>query len=98
MLAPLAAPVAFDVAPIALVLVAMFLLATAEVFADNSSGTLLPMLVERDDLAIANARLQTGFVTINQLAGPPIGAALFALGQFMPFAAAGAGRASWPCS
>ena len=47
-------------APIALVLVAMFLLGTAEVFADNTASTLLPMLVHRDDLAIANARLMTG--------------------------------------
>jgi predicted MFS family arabinose efflux permease len=83
----LAAAVAFDVAPIALVLVAMFLLGTAEVFADNTASTLLPMLVARDDLAIANARLQTGFVTINQLAAPPIGALLFTVGQFIPFAA-----------
>ncbi|MDX6371873.1 MAG: hypothetical protein QOD98_861 [Nocardioidaceae bacterium] len=82
----LAAAVAFDVASIALVLVAMFLLGTAEVFADNTASTLLPMLVARDDLAIANARLQTGFVTINQLVAPPIGAFLFTVGQFIPFA------------
>jgi predicted MFS family arabinose efflux permease len=86
-LALLAAAVAFDVAPIVLVLVAMFLLGTAEVFADNTTSTLLPMLVARDDLAIANARLQTGFVTINQLVAPPIGALLFTVGQFIPFAA-----------
>ena len=56
---------------IGVVLVALFLLATAEVFADNASQTLLPMLVRREDLALANARIQAGFVTINQLAGPP---------------------------
>jgi len=82
----LAGAVAFDEASITLVLVAMFLLGTAEVFADNTASTLLPMLVARDDLAIANARLQTGFVTINQLAAPPVGAFLFTLGQFLPFA------------
>jgi predicted MFS family arabinose efflux permease len=86
-LALLAAAVAFDTAPIALILVAMFLLGTAEVFADNTASTLLPMLVARDDLAIGNARLQTGFVTINQLVAPPIGAFLFTVGQFIPFAA-----------
>jgi predicted MFS family arabinose efflux permease len=62
------------------------LIAVSEVFADNTSQTLLPMLVDRDDLALANARLQTGFLTLNQLAGPPIGAALFALGRAWPFA------------
>ncbi|MGY2704255.1 MFS transporter [Nocardioides sp. HB32] len=79
--------VATDVASIALVLLAMFLLGTAEVFADNTSSTLMPMLVHRDDLAIANSRLVTGFITVNQLAGPPIGAALFAVGHAVPFAA-----------
>ncbi|MCV0403148.1 MAG: MFS transporter [Chloroflexi bacterium] len=70
---------------IAIVLAALFLIATAEVFADNTSQTLLPMLVQRDDIAIANARLQTGFITVNQLAGPPIGATLFAAGMALPF-------------
>jgi predicted MFS family arabinose efflux permease len=68
-------------------LLALGLLATAEVFADNTAATLAPMLVARDDLALANARLQTGFLTLNQLAGPPVGAALFAAGRAWPFAA-----------
>jgi predicted MFS family arabinose efflux permease len=68
-----------------LALLALGLLATAEVFADNTTATLLPMLVGKDDLAIANARLQTGMITLNQLAGPPIGAALFAAGRAWPF-------------
>lgn len=74
---------------ITLVLGALFLLGTAEMFADNASQTLLPMIVHRDDLAVANSRLQTGFITVNQLAGPPIGAALFATGMAWPFAAQG---------
>jgi len=68
-------------------LLGLGLLATAEVFADNTATTLTPMLVRRDDLAVANARLQTGFLTLNQLAGPPIGAALFAAGTVWPFVA-----------
>ena len=82
----LAVAVATDVASIWLVLVAMFLLGTAEVFADNTAATLLPMLVHRDDLAIGNSRMQAAFITVNQLAGPPIGAALFAVGMAVPFA------------
>src|SRR6185369_13345549 len=65
--------------------IALGLLATAEVFADNTAGTLTPMLVQRDDLALANARLGTGFITLNQLVGPPIGAALFTAGRIWPF-------------
>jgi MFS family permease len=67
------------------VLVALGLIAIAEVFSDNGYGTLAPMLVRRDDLVLANARVQTAFVTLNQLAGPPIGAALFTLGRVWPF-------------
>jgi predicted MFS family arabinose efflux permease len=85
-LAALAVAVFVDAAPVALVLVTMFVLGTAETFADNSSSTLVPMLVHRDDLALANARIQSGFITVNQLAGPPIGAALFAAGQALPIA------------
>jgi MFS family permease len=69
----------------AVALVALGLLATAEVFADNTTATLTPMLVHRDDLAVANSRIQAGFITLNQLAGPPVGAALFAVGRAWPF-------------
>jgi MFS family permease len=68
-------------------LAALGLLAVAEVFADNTATTLTPMLVHRDDLATANSRLQTGFITLNQLVGPPIGAALFVAGRAWPFVA-----------
>jgi predicted MFS family arabinose efflux permease len=88
-LAVLATSIVSDKVSIAVVLGALFLLGTAEVFADNASSTLLPMLVARRDLAVANARLMTGFVTANQLAGPPIGAALFAAGMASPFVAQG---------
>lgn len=76
-----------DHVSIAWVLATLFVLSTAEVFADNSSQTLLPMLVAREDLAVANARLQTGFITVNQLAGPPLGAALFTVGAAWAFGA-----------
>ncbi|GEN81682.1 MFS transporter [Actinotalea fermentans] len=85
-LAVLAALIVTDQATIAVVLGALFLLGTSEVFADNTASTLMPMLVHRDDLAIANSRLQAGFITVNQLAGPPLGAALFAAGAALPFA------------
>jgi predicted MFS family arabinose efflux permease len=84
-LVTVAASIVSGTVSIAVVLVALFLIATAEVFADNASQTLLPMLVQRQDLAIANARIQTGFITVNQLVGPPVGAALFAAGMALPF-------------
>ena len=81
----IAATILTDTVSIAVVLGCLFLLGTAEVFADNASQTLLPLIVKRDDLAIANARLQAGFITLNELAGPPLGAALFATGMALPF-------------
>jgi predicted MFS family arabinose efflux permease len=74
---------------ITVVLVAMFLLGTAETFADTTSGTLLPMLVRPDDLGVANARIQAGFLTANHLVGPPLGAFLFAAGMVLPFVTQG---------
>jgi predicted MFS family arabinose efflux permease len=71
---------------VAVALVALTLRSIAEVFADNATATLTPMLVGKDDLVVANARLGTGFITLNQLAGPPVGAALFGLGLAWPFA------------
>ena len=83
----LAVAIATGAVSVAVVLLALFLLGTAEVFADNTSSTLLPMLVDRADLALANSRLQAGFLTVNQLVGPPLGAALFVVGAAWPFAA-----------
>jgi len=71
---------------IAVVLAALFVLGTAETFADSASSTLLPGLVHRDDLGIANARMQGAFLLTNQLVAPPIGAFLFAAGMALPFA------------
>jgi MFS family permease len=61
------------------------LLAVTVVFGTNAFATLLPMLVGRADLAIANSRVQGSYVTMQQLVGPSVGAGLFALGTSAPF-------------
>lgn len=71
---------------IGVVLTAMFLLGTAEVFANTTTSTLLPMIVESEDLGTANAGIQTSLAVGYQLIGPPLGAALFATGMAIPFA------------
>ena len=70
---------------IAIVLTAMLALGTAETFVDATAGTLTPMLVEKRDLGIANARLMAGMITGNQLVGPAVGALLFSVGMVWPF-------------
>lgn len=76
-------------ASIWMVLIVAFLYGIAEVFVDTTSSTLLPMMVRKSDLGIGNARLQAGFLVANQLGGPPLGAFLFAVGSFWPFAVQG---------
>jgi MFS family permease len=85
-LAALAATIATGTVSIAVVLGALFVLGTAETFADVSSHSLLPRVVRREDLGIGNARLQGSFLLTNQLLAPPIGAFLFAAGMALPFA------------
>jgi predicted MFS family arabinose efflux permease len=86
-LAALTVAIATGTLSVALVLVCLFVVATAEVFADTTSQTLLPMLLGRADIPLGNARLAIGQIGVNQLVGPPVGAALFALGAAWPYAA-----------
>jgi MFS family permease len=72
---------------IAIVLIALFVLGTAETLADSASSTILPGIVAKPDLGIANARMQGAFVLMNQLLLPPVGAFLFVVGPAIPFAA-----------
>ena len=85
-LAVLAATIVTGTVDIAIVLLALFVLGTAEIFADVASHSLPPQVVKREDLGIANARLMSSFLLTNQLLAPPIGAFLFGLGMALPFA------------
>lgn len=85
-LAVLATVIAAGPVDIAIVLLALFILGTAEAFADVASHSLPPQVVRREDLGIANARLSGSFLLTNQLLGPPIGAFLFSIGMALPFA------------
>ncbi len=84
-LALLAAAILTGWADIMVVLAALFILGTAEVFSDTATSSSLPSLVGRDDLALGNSRMLAGVVTLNQMAGPPVGAVLFAVGRALPF-------------
>lgn len=79
--------IAAGVVSVAVVIATLVLVATAETFVDAASRTVLPMIVGPGGLGVANARLTFGWVSLNQLVGPPVGAALFAVGVAWPFAA-----------
>ena len=83
----LAATIVGEVVSIAIVLITLFVLGTAEIFADVSSNSLVPRVVPREHLGVANARLTGSFLLTNQLLGPPIGAFLFSAGMALPFSA-----------
>ena len=81
----LALLVAFDQAGLAVIYGVAFLLGSAETMFDTSAEAIIPKLVDSPELARANGRLQaTEFVT-GTFAGPPLGAALFALAAAVPF-------------
>jgi MFS family permease len=85
-LAVLAVTIASGTIDIGIVLLGLFVLGTAEIFADVASHSLPPQVVSRADLGIANARLMSSFLLTNQLLAPPIGAFLFSIGMALPFA------------
>lgn len=73
------------VVSIAVVIGAMVLLGVAEVVTDSASRTLLPSLVAKQDLGVANQRTQGAVLLTNQFVGPPLGAFLFTAGMLWPF-------------
>jgi predicted MFS family arabinose efflux permease len=85
-LAVLAATIVTGTVNIAIILIALFVLGTAEAFADGSTSTMVPRVVAREDLGVANARKQGAFLLTNQLLAPPVGAFLFVVGMALPFA------------
>jgi MFS family permease len=83
-LAALAVAVALGTSPLWAVYAVLFLLGTSETLADNAGSALLVTTVPKEQLGRANARLFATFTLGNQLAGPPIGAWLFAVGNAVP--------------
>jgi len=67
------------------VLAATLLLGIGEVLYDNSAQTLMPSIVNGDQLEKANGRLWAGEEAANQFAGPPLGSLLLAVGFAVPF-------------
>ncbi|MBN6050701.1 MFS transporter, partial [Nonomuraea sp. RK-328] len=74
-----------DLVTIPIIYTAAFLLGTCETLGDNAASTLVPMVVKSEDLPRANARMQTVLITVNNFAGPPLGAALFVAATALPF-------------
>ena len=62
-----------------------FLIGTCETFFRNSSQTLIPQVVGREALPLANGRMMGAEIVMNELAGPMTGGLLFAIAPPVPF-------------
>ncbi len=82
----LALAVVLGSATLPIIYLALFALGTGETLSRNAGGAAVPVVVERADLARANARVYASFTLGTQLIGPPLGAALFLLSPATPFA------------
>lgn len=70
---------------LAMVYAAAFLLGTAEVFRDNSAQTLMPAIVDKENLEKANGRMWGAEMVMNSFVGPPLAGILLALAFAAPF-------------
>jgi MFS family permease len=72
-----------------LLYIAFALVGVMEIAADNAASSVLPDLVEPDDLDRANGRIATAQLVADEFVGPPFGGFLFALAVAAPLAVTG---------
>lgn len=70
---------------LAVIYLAALLLGTAEVFRDNSAQTLMPSIVPKKHLEMANGRLWGAEMVMGNFVGPPLGGVLLAAAFSFPF-------------
>lgn len=80
LLGGLALAVAADLATLPMLFAVAVLLGVAETLFDTSAQSLLPAVVDRDDLTRANSRLFAVELVANTFVGPPLGGLLAAAG------------------
>jgi len=69
-----------------ILVVASLLLGMAEVLRDNAAQTIIPSIVEPDNLERANGRMWSAEQIANSFIGPPLGSLLIGVAFFVPFA------------
>lgn len=66
-------------------LITAFLFGLAEVLRDNSAQTLMPSVVEKENLEKANGRMWSAESLTNSFIGPPLGSLIIGVAIFLPF-------------
>lgn len=67
------------------ILLSAFLFGLAEVLRDNTAQTLMPAVVDEEDLEKANGRMWSAEALTNSFIGPPIGSFIISIAIFLPF-------------
>lgn len=70
---------------LALVYLVSFFLGVGETLFDNAAQTIMPSVVRKDQLQVANGRLYAVEEVTNRFAGPPLGSFLFVSALALPF-------------
>jgi MFS family permease len=84
--AGLAIGIAVDVVGLPALYVTAFVLGVGETLFDTAAQSIMPNVVERDQLSRANGRLYAVELTMNQFVGPPLGGVLAGLAIALAFA------------
>ncbi len=82
----LAVAVLGDLASIWMVCVVAFVITAGEILVDPATVATVPTIVEQDDLDRANGQISSSEIVTNNLIGSPLGAALFSVVSWVPFA------------
>ena len=69
---------------LALLYLVAFLLGIGETLFDNAAQTIMPSVVRKDQLQVANGRLYAAEEVTNRFAGPPVGGFLFVAAVALP--------------
>jgi MFS family permease len=84
--AGLAVGIAAGAVDLVVLYVTAFVLGVGETLFDTAAQSIMPNVVERDQLSRANGRLYAVEITMNQFVGPPLGGILAGLGVALAFA------------
>ena len=85
--ATLTLTIVFDVITIYWLFAIVFAVGICEVFADTSAQTVLPAVVEKEKLEVANSRMEITHTIIQNFVGAPIGGLIYAVAAIAPFIA-----------
>jgi MFS family permease len=66
-------------------LLATFLIGTADVFNDTALQSLIPTILSKDQIERGNSRFQMSDTVLQQFIGMPLGAVFFVFSAFLPF-------------